>query len=121
MRFIMIAAAVVVGLSLLGWITFANSEDSASITLDKEEAKYEAQEAVEKTENALNAAEEEAEEVYEEAKEEGQEVLESTEEALQDAEEETKETFKDVQEEFTSDEEKNTNTDNTKETVESNS
>lgn len=121
MRFIIIAIAAIAGLTLLGWLTFANSEESASITIDKAEVQKDTEEAVDETQETFDKAKEETQEAYREAKEETKEALDTTGEALEDVKEETKDTLNDVKEEFDSEDAKETSTEETKEKVSSNS
>ena len=64
MKGLLILAAVVLLAALLGWLSFGNSDDSATMTIDKQEVRQDTEAAVEK-----------AKEVAEEAKQKIQEAV----------------------------------------------
>lgn len=80
MKTILIATIAVLGMALAGWLTFASSDESLTIEVDKVEIREDTREAVEAGEELLNDISRETEEISEDAEEAVEGTLESTEE-----------------------------------------
>lgn len=80
MKTILIATIAVLGMALAGWLTFASSEESLTIEVDKVEIREDTREAVEAGEGLLNDISRETEEISKEAEDAVEDTEESTEE-----------------------------------------
>lgn len=98
MKTFIISALAVAALFAVGWLTFADSEERASISIDKQEVKQDTDQAVESTKEAFDTAQEETEKAIDTAKTKTKELVDEAGEALNEAKEETKETVNELTE-----------------------
>lgn len=74
MKMILIATIAVLGMALAGWLTFASSDESITIKVDKVEIQEDTREAVEAGEELLDDISEETEDAVEETQESTEEL-----------------------------------------------